>query len=110
MEINLSDTPQVLYRDGHRCYSNNGSVIYGFHVHLREIYSNSEKDFDAIHDIWYNARGSAAGSIVASSAAADGATLRKTCGSTERIILAEPPGPARPAARPVPGARSSACH
>ena len=55
MEINLSDTPSILFRDGHRCYSNNGSVIYGFHVHLREIYSNSEKDFDTIHDIWYNA-------------------------------------------------------
>ena len=49
MEINLSDTPSILFRDGHRCYSNNGSVIYGFHVHLREIYSNSEKDFDTIH-------------------------------------------------------------
>ena len=55
MEINLSDTPSVLFRDGHRCYTNNGSVIFGFHVHLREIYSNSEKDFDTIHDIWYNA-------------------------------------------------------
>ena len=32
-----------------------GVFIYGFHVHLREIYSNSEKDFDTIHDIWYNA-------------------------------------------------------
>src|SRR5450759_2509832 len=55
MEINLSDTPSVLFRDGNRCYTNNGSVIFGFHVHLREIYSNSEKDFDTIHDIWYNA-------------------------------------------------------
>jgi hypothetical protein len=41
MEINLSDTPSVLFHDGHRCYTNNGSVIFGFHVHLREIYSNS---------------------------------------------------------------------
>ena len=55
MEINLSDYPSVLFRDGHRCYTNNGSVIFGFQVHLREIYSNSEKDFDSIHDIWYNA-------------------------------------------------------
>lgn len=65
MQIRLSESPPILSREGNRCYSNNGSVIYGFQVQLREIYSNAEKDFDGMHDLWYNAlRDFEAGTIV----------------------------------------------
>lgn len=53
--INLSEAPAILAKNGHKCYTNNGSVIFGFHINLREIYSNSESDFDNIQTLWYNA-------------------------------------------------------
>lgn len=55
MQVFTSETPCIIHREGNKCYSNNGSVIFGFRVALKEIYSNSETDFDTIHDIWYNA-------------------------------------------------------
>ena len=55
MQVRLSETPSVLYREGNRCYTNNGSVVYGFRLALREVYASAEKDFDTMHDLWYNA-------------------------------------------------------
>ncbi len=65
MEIKLSESPSIIHREGNRCYSNNGSVIFGFQVQLREVYSNADKDFDNMHEIWYNSlRDFEAGAII----------------------------------------------
>lgn len=52
--MHLNDFP-LLQLDGDTVLTNNGCVLFGYMIELPEIYSLSENDFDAIHDIWYNA-------------------------------------------------------
>lgn len=51
----LSQSPCVIHREGHYCYTNNGAIVYGYKITLPERYTLAEKDFDALHDLWYNA-------------------------------------------------------
>lgn len=54
-KINLSAYHPILSIDENIVYANNGNVVLCYKVDLPEIYSLSEKDFEAIHSAWFQA-------------------------------------------------------
>ncbi len=55
MKIDLSTYPPVTEIKKNLVFANNGNLVLCFKVELPEIYSLSEKDFDDLHGIWFQA-------------------------------------------------------
>ena len=51
--LEFSKYHPLIHMDGNLAYANNGNVILGYSVHLPEIYSLSEKDFEKLHSSWF---------------------------------------------------------
>ncbi|MHB1107556.1 MAG: DUF3875 domain-containing protein, partial [Lutibacter sp.] len=54
-KINLSAYHPILSIEENVVFANNGNVVLCYKVDLPEIYSLSEKDFEAIHSAWFQA-------------------------------------------------------
>lgn len=55
MRINLSSYHPIIDIQNNMVFANNGNVILCFTGELPEIYSLSEKDFEDIHGVWFQA-------------------------------------------------------
>ncbi|MGI0105896.1 TraG family conjugative transposon ATPase [Salinimicrobium sp. WS361] len=55
MKIDLSTYPPVTEIKKNLVFANNGNLVLCFKVELPEIYSLSERDFDDLHGIWFQA-------------------------------------------------------
>lgn len=65
MKINLQQHPPVICQEDKVIYLANGNVALGYRVDLPEIYSLSEKDYEKLHSMWYQAlKGLPAGTII----------------------------------------------
>jgi len=53
--INLSSNHPVADIQGNTVFANNGNVVLCYRVELSEIYSLSEKDFEELHGMWFQA-------------------------------------------------------
>ena len=54
-KINLSNYHPIAAVEDHIIFANNGNVVLCYQVVLPEIYSLSEKDFDDLHALWFQA-------------------------------------------------------
>ena len=55
MKINLAAYHPIIDIQENLVFSNNGNVILGYKIYLPEVYSLSERDFEEIHGIWFQA-------------------------------------------------------
>ncbi|KAB7530321.1 TraG family conjugative transposon ATPase [Flagellimonas olearia] len=53
--INIKAQHPILDIQNHMVFANNGNVVLCYEVGLPEIYSLSERDFETLHDIWFQA-------------------------------------------------------
>jgi len=51
----LSQARPLIYYEGNKAYSGNGSILYGYKLILPEIYTLSEGEFEEMHTMWYRA-------------------------------------------------------
>ena len=54
-KINLSGYFPILGFENEVVFASNGNVLLGFSVELPEIYSQSERDFEDLHNLWFQA-------------------------------------------------------
>jgi len=54
-KISLEAYYPIIDVQGHIIFANNGNVILSYKVSLPEIYSLSEKDYEALHGLWFQA-------------------------------------------------------
>jgi hypothetical protein len=54
-KINLSAFQPIVDIQDNMVFANNGNVVLCYDVTLPEIYSLSEKDFEELHDAWFQA-------------------------------------------------------
>ena len=54
-KINLSDFTPITEIQNNIIFANNGNVVLCYEGMLPEIYSLSEKDFEDIHGVWFQA-------------------------------------------------------
>jgi len=54
-KINLAAYHPILSIEEHMVFASNGNVILCYEVELPEIYSLSEKDFEDLHGVWFQA-------------------------------------------------------
>ncbi|MCX2839087.1 TraG family conjugative transposon ATPase [Salinimicrobium sp. MT39] len=55
MKIDLSTFPPIIEIKENLAFANNGNLVLCFKIELPEVYSLSEKDFDDLHGIWFQA-------------------------------------------------------
>jgi len=55
MEMNLSDSYPILSIEDSLVFANNGNLLLGFRLQLPEIYTPSEKDYEQLHSLWFQA-------------------------------------------------------
>ncbi|MBW8244234.1 TraG family conjugative transposon ATPase [Muricauda oceani] len=53
--MNLHERYPIVDVDQNRILANNGNLAYAFRLELPEIHSLSEKDFEQLHDLWFQA-------------------------------------------------------
>lgn len=55
MKINLASVHPVVDIQENMVFANNGNLVLCYEVDLPEVYSQSEKDFEDLHGIWFQA-------------------------------------------------------
>ncbi|HHC78882.1 MAG TPA: TraG family conjugative transposon ATPase, partial [Flavobacteriia bacterium] len=54
-KINLASHHPIIDLQGHVIFANNGNVVCCYKVSLPEVYSLSEKDYEDLHSLWFQA-------------------------------------------------------
>lgn len=55
MKINLADYHPILDIQENTLFTSNGNIVVCFRTILPEIYSLADKDFEEIHNTWFQA-------------------------------------------------------
>ena len=55
MKINLSGYHPIADIEGNLIFAHNGNLVLCYQLHLPEVYSLSERDFEDLHGIWFQA-------------------------------------------------------